>query len=378
VVRLEDNYRCTTEIIAVANRLVSRNRGRHEKTLVAHKTGPAVLFKPYPDEQTEAEGVVREIGYQIQQLQTSPGDIAILFRTNEQPRLFESELRRLRVPYVLVGGQSFFDRREVRDLLAYLKVLAHPDDEVSLLRIINVPARGIGDASVERLIARAVKAGQSLWDIVPDAVAAREISAKTAASIHKFRELLESYRRRLATPGVHLGEVVQQLVAQIDYDSEIQKQYKEVAMQLARSGVVDEFLTAVREYEKRALRPSLAEFLEETALAGKEDAFGDDPEQERSGVRLMTLHSAKGLEFPRVYLVGLEEGLLPHQRSVDADADSAIEEERRLAYVGITRARDVLTVSWAQTRIKWGKRRETICSRFVTEMQPENDGAAGA
>jgi DNA helicase-2/ATP-dependent DNA helicase PcrA len=371
VVRLQDNYRCTTEIIDVANRIVRCNRGRHEKSLIAHKTGAPVLFKPYPDEQTEAEGVVREVAYLINQMQVSPSDVAILFRTNEQPRLFESELRRLRVPYVLVGGQSFFDRREVRDLMAYLKVLAQPDDEVSLLRIINVPARGIGEASVEKLITRAVKAGQSLWDAVPDAVAAKEITAKTAAAIQQFRGLLADFRERLDRPG-HLSEVFQQLVEAIDYDSEIQKQYKEVSMQLARSGVVDECVAAVREYERRALRPSLAEFLEETALAGKEETFGEDPEQQKPGVRLMTLHSAKGLEFPRVYLVGLEEGLLPHQRSVDADADSAIEEERRLAYVGITRAKDALTISWAQTRMKWGKRRETIPSRFLHEMQPED------
>jgi DNA helicase-2/ATP-dependent DNA helicase PcrA len=376
VVRLQDNYRCTREIITVANELVRYNRGRHEKTLVAHKSGTPVLFKPYPDEQGEAEGVVREVAYLINQLKTPPDHLAILFRTNEQPRLFESELRRLRVPYVLVGGQSFFDRREVRDLMAYLKVLAHPDDEVSLLRIINVPVRGIGEASVEKLIARAVRAGKTLFDIVPEAVAAKEITAKTASAIHKFREMLEGFRQRFAAPGTYLSETFQQLIGEIDYESEIQKQYKEVHMQLARSGVMEECIAAVREYERRSVKPSLAGFLEETALAGKEDNFGEDPEQQKSGVRLMTLHSAKGLEFPRVYLVGLEEGLLPHQRSVDADADSAIEEERRLAYVGVTRARDHLTVSWAQTRSKWGKRRETIPSRFLAEMQPDEPDSA--
>jgi DNA helicase-2/ATP-dependent DNA helicase PcrA len=371
VIRLQDNYRCTQEIIAVANELVRCNRSRHEKSLVAHKTGAPVLFKPYPDEQGEAEGIVREVSYLVGQMRVRPDDIAILFRTNEQPRIFESELRRLRVPYVLIGGQSFFDRREVRDLLAYLKVLAVPSDEVSLLRIINVPARGIGDASAEKLIARAVKGGQSLWDAVDDAVAAKELSAKTAAAIHTFRDLLERYRQQMAAPSVRISQVFEQLVDEIDYASEIQKQYKDAAMQLARSGVVDEFHAAIREYEQRALRPSLAGFLEETALAGRDEAFGEDPEQQRSGVRLMTLHSAKGLEFPRVYLVGLEEGLLPHQRSVELDADSAIEEERRLAYVGVTRAREALTVSWAQTRMKWGKRRPTVRSRFVGEMQPD-------
>jgi DNA helicase-2/ATP-dependent DNA helicase PcrA len=371
VVRLQDNYRCTTQIIAIANRLVRRNTGRHEKTLIAHKSGTPVLFKPYPDEQAEAEGVVREINYLITQMNLAPADFAILFRTNEQPRLFETELRRLRVPYVLVGGQSFFDRKEVRDLFAYLKVLAQPDDEVSLLRIINTPTRGIGDAAVEKVLTRAVKSGVKFWDALPAAAAAKEITAKTATAMQQFHELLIDYRQRLDQRNVRLSDVAEHLLDAIDYDSEIQRQYKETHMQLARSGVIDECLTAIREYEQRALRPSLLEFLEQTTLAGNETDFGEKPELEKPAVKLMTLHSAKGLEFPRVYLIGLEEGLLPHQRSVDADDPASIEEERRLAYVGVTRARDYLTISWAATRTKWGKRRETIPSRFLHEMQDD-------
>ncbi|MDZ4686810.1 MAG: UvrD-helicase domain-containing protein [Planctomycetaceae bacterium] len=371
VVRLQDNYRCTTEIIATANQLVRRNRGRHEKTLIAHKSGTPVLFKPYPDETAEAEGVVREINYLISQMNVAPSDVAILFRTNEQPRMFESELRRLRVPYTLVGGQSFFDRKEVRDLFAYLKVLAQPDDEVSLLRIINTPSRGIGDASVEKVLTRAVKSGQRFWDTVPAAADAKEISAKTVNALQAFHEQLRDFRSRVDQPGRRLSDVAEQLLDAIDYDSEIQRQYKEAHQQLARSGVIDECLTAIREYEQRALRPTLSEFLEQSALAGGEPDFGEKPEHEQPAVKLMTLHSAKGLEFPRVYLVGLEEGLLPHQRSVDADDTASIEEERRLAYVGVTRAKDFLTVSWAATRMKWGKRRETVPSRFLNEMQDE-------
>jgi DNA helicase-2/ATP-dependent DNA helicase PcrA len=272
---------------------------------------------------------------------------------------------------VLVGGQSFFDRKEVRDLFAYLKVLVQPDDEVSLLRIINTPTRGIGDASVEKVLARAVKTGLRFWDAVPPAAAAKEINAKTATAMQQFHDLLADYRQRLEQPGVRLSDVAEQLLDAIDYNSEIQRQYKESHMQLARSGVIDECVTAIREYEQRALRPSLLEFLEQTTLAGNETDFGEKPELEKPAVKLMTLHSAKGLEFPRVYLVGLEEGLLPHQRSVDADDTASIEEERRLAYVGVTRARDYLTISWAMGRMKWGKRRETIPSRFLVEMQDE-------
>jgi DNA helicase-2/ATP-dependent DNA helicase PcrA len=369
VVRLQDNYRCTTQIIQVANQLVHHNRSRHEKTLIAHKTGAEVSVKSHPDEQVEAEAVVREINYLIKELNVPPQYVAILFRTNEQPRLFESELRRVRVPYLLVGGQSFFDRREVRDMMAYLKLLACPTDEVSLLRIINVPTRGIGDASVEKLLGRAVKSGRKLFDVVAEAAAEKEITAKTAAAIGAFRKLLDEYRERFQTRGVSMATTFESLIDVIDYESEIEKQYKDAGQQLARTAVIEECVTAIKQYEVRASKPSLMGFLEESSLAGNDREFGESDEFEQPAVKLMTLHSAKGLEFPRVYLVGWEEGILPHQRSIDEEASAtAVEEERRLAYVGITRARDFLTISHALTRMKWGKRRESVPSRFLREM----------
>lgn len=368
VVRLQDNYRCTTQIIQVANQLVHHNRGRHDKVLIAHKSGVEVAVKPFPDEQLEAESVVREINYVVKELKVPPQHVAILFRTNEQPRLFESELRRVHLPYLLVGGQSFFDRKEVRDLMSYLKAIAQPADEVSLLRIINTPTRGIGDASVEKLLSRAVKSGRRIWDVVAESAAEKEITAKTAAAIETFRQLLEEYRERFSAQGASLAATFEALIDVIDYESEIARQYKEVHQQLARSGVIEECVTALRQYEQRAARPNLMEFLEETALNGNDREFGENDEFEQPAIKLMTLHSAKGLEFPRVYLVGWEEGLLPHQRSIDDDSSTAVEEERRLAYVGITRARDHLTISHALTRMKWGKRRESYPSRFLREM----------
>jgi DNA helicase-2/ATP-dependent DNA helicase PcrA len=372
VIRLEDNYRCTQNILALANCLVRHNRSRHDKTLIAHKHAENdVHLREYPDEQTEAEAVVREINYLIQQLEVPPRNLAILFRTNEQPRLFEAELRRLKVPYTLVGGQSFFDRKEVRDVMAYLRTLAFPSDEMSLLRIINVPARGIGDAALDKLLARAVKSGQSLWDAVPDSAAAKEMTVKTASALQQFQQLVDQFRHRSRQPGIGLAELLEEWLETIDYDSEIAKQYKEPAQQEARRAVLAECVQALREYQQRASQPMLAEFLNDTALDGRDDDFGEKDELESNTVRLMTLHSAKGLEFPRVYLVGWEEGILPHERSIDADNLTAIEEERRLAYVGITRARDVLTISRCQTRTKWGRRRETFPSRFWLEMQAE-------
>ena len=372
IVRLQDNYRCTTEILRLANQLVKHNLGRHDKTLIAHKEGPTPIVKPYSDEQTEAEGVVREINYLVKELKVAPQDIAILFRTNEQPRLFETELRRVRVPYQLIGGQSFFDRTEVRDIMAYLKVLSNPADEVSLLRIINTPVRGIGEASIEKLLSRAVKSGRKIWDVIPEALAEKAITPKTAKAIETFREMMKEFQRQFETPGISLAASLQKLIHDIDYEGEIQKQYKDAAQQLARSAVLDECIQSLKEYEQRADRPDLSDFLDQSSLNGNDRNFGDDDSFEQSAVKLMTLHSAKGLEFPRVYLVGLEEGLLPHKRSITDELEnnpSAIEEERRLAYVGITRAKDVLTISFAQTRMKWGKRYKTKPSRFLTEMQ---------
>lgn len=375
IVRLEDNYRCTRNIIDLANRLVKHNRSRHEKTLVAHKSGENdVAIREFPDEQTEAEAVVREINFLIQQKAVAPRDIAILFRTNEQPRLFEGELRRLQVPYTLVGGQSFFDRKEVRDVLAYLRAIAFPSDEMSLLRIINVPARAIGEASVDKLLTRAVKQGQSFWEAIPDSVAAKEVSPKTAAALTQFHQLLALFRERSRQPGADLAALLEEWLETIDYDVEICRQYKEPAQQEARRQVLAECRQAVLEYQQRASRPTLAEFLNQTALEGRDDDFGEKDELQANAVCLMTLHSAKGLEFPRVYLVGWEEGILPHQRSVDADL-KAIEEERRLAYVGITRARDYLTISRSETRMKWGKRRESFPSRFLLELRSEEEAA---
>ena len=371
IVRLQDNYRCTTEIIRLANQLVSHNRSRHEKTLIAHKEGPTPAIKPYADEQTEAEGVVREINYLIKELKVPPQDIAILFRTNEQPRIFETELRRVRVPYLLVGGQSFFDRKEVRDVMAYLKVLSNPHDEVSLLRIINTPQRGIGDTSLEKLLTRAVKSGKKIWDVIPDALAEKEISQKTSKAIEGFRQMMDDFRSRFHKPGTSLADHLQSLLHDIDYEGEIEKQYKAADQQLARSAVLDECIQSLREYEQRSPLPDLSDFLEQTSLNGNDRQFGEDDSFDQPAVKLMTLHSAKGLEFPRVYLVGLEEGLLPHKRSVTEEMETgstAIEEERRLAYVGITRARDFLTISYAQSRMKWGKRYLTKPSRFLAEM----------
>ena len=377
VIRLEDNYRCTDRILDLANRLVQHNKDRHDKKLRAHKpsTEPVRLLE-FPDEQAEAAHVAKEIQYLTTELHVAPRDIAILFRTNEQPRAFETELRKARVPYVILGSQSFFDRREVRDLLAYLKVLQHPEDEISLLRIINTPPRGIGDTSVQKLIARAVQEGSRVWTMLqrPDVVA--ELPKNAAAGVHSLQHILDRYRRRFVEQPRQLAETLRDLTREIDYESEIARQYKEEQHEL-RLNMLEQLFDTLQNYEQTAEDPSLAGFLESTTLEGRDEESDNEDQLSGNGVRLMTLHSAKGLEFPRVYLVGMEEGLLPHKRSVDAPQESAIAEERRLAYVGITRAKDVLVLTRAANRTKWGRKIPTIPSRFLFEMRgivPTPDG----
>ena len=367
VVRLEENYRCTERIIDIANRLVKHNKGRHDKQLRANKKSDApIKVREYEDEVSEAENLVAEIKFLTEKKGVPAQDICILVRTNEQPRPFEAELRRCNVRYVLMGTQSFFDRREIRDVLAYLKAIENPRDENALLRVINVPARGIGDTTIEKLLKRAVRDGCSLHESLPAALAEKEVSAKAAAAINGFYEMLAKYRQRLLTSPKQLPEVCEQLLEEINYDSEIQKQYENEDIQMARGEIIEQLIDQLRSYVSRAETPSLSEFLEETSLDGRQD---NDKEKklEQEAIKLMTLHSAKGLEFPRVYMVGLEEGILPHKRSLEEEG-KAIDEERRLAYVGITRARDHLTLSRCATRRKWGKKKLCNPSRFLREM----------
>jgi DNA helicase-2/ATP-dependent DNA helicase PcrA len=286
--------------------------------------------------------------------------------------VFEAELRRAGLRYVLLGSQSFFDRREVRDLLAYLKVIASPGDENSLLRIINTPARGIGDKTVERILNRAVRDGRSFRDSVANCRGEGLISDKAANAVDGFFELLDSFGGRMQQQPHRLEDHVGELIEAIGYEVELERQYKDPQQRLARAAVMEDFLESIREYRARTHEPSLHGFLTDCALDGRQEEPDKEAEAEQDAVKLMTLHSAKGLEFPWVYLVGLEEGLLPHRRSVDATARE-IEEERRLTYVGVTRAQDRLAVTRAANRRKWGKLRPSPPSRFLFEMRGEGN-----
>lgn len=371
IIRLEDNYRCTEPILDIANRLVARNRDRHKKVLRANKPSKSdVRFLKFEDEQLEAEKVVGEIAFYHKMKFVPLKDFAILFRTNEQPRLFEAELRRQSIPYVLMGSQSFFDRKEVKDLVGYLKVLARPNDEQALLRIVNTPARGIGVTTAEKLVTHSVRENCTFWDAVPALRDAKEITGKAAEAVQQFESQLTDWRNRVEADPQNMAETVQTIIQEMNYSEEIDKHYKDEQQRAIRKGMVEEFINSLAEYVSRARKPSLQGYLSEIALDMREAEPDKEAMAAADAVKLMTLHSAKGLEFPRVYLVGMEEGLLPHKRSVEG-TESEIAEERRLAYVGITRAQDYLTLTRAESRRKWGKPRKSNPSRFLFEMREE-------
>jgi DNA helicase-2/ATP-dependent DNA helicase PcrA len=370
VVRLETNYRSTKQILRAANRVIANNPNRHEKELVSEfGDGEPVRFLETEDESDEATRIVREVLHQHHDKGLLLGDVAILLRTGVQARAFEVELRARALPYVLVGGPSFFDRKEVRDVLAYLRILSNPDDEVSFLRVVNCPPRGIGKTSIDRALAFASAEGITVMDAFRRG---DEIEGLTTAA----REAVAGFQRLLLTlggddPERELVPFVQRLIDATGYRAEVERQYPDPVEARSRWAAVEEVLNSAENHVRRSKQPSLQRFLEELTLSA-EDSRDDDATKDRNALTLMTLHAAKGLEFPRVYLVGLEEGLLPHAR---AAAEGTIEEERRLMYVGITRAQRALTLSLARTRARYGNRAATSPSRFLFELRCEEPPA---
>ena len=371
VVRLETNYRSSREILEWANRVIAFNKTRHEKVLQATFSGEKPRILQFDDEVKESKGVIEDIKKRISDGKRQPRDFAVLFRTNDQPRLFEEAFRKAKIPYILLGGQSFFDRKEIRDLLAYLRVIANPRDEVSLLRIINTPARGIGTTTIRRLLETAVGRKSSVWDMLPYAAESDKFNQSTRQALGRFRTLIEGFRREVREQS--LVRFVRGMIGAVDYQNEIARNYPKQAEQEMRWNSVQELVNAVGNYVSDAKPPSLIGFLQDTTLDGFDAGQDKEEELRRNAVALMTLHAAKGLEFPEVYLVGMEEGILPHKRSIADPGEAAVDEERRLCYVGVTRAQRRLTLSLALHRQRWGKARPTIASRFLYEITGQAD-----
>lgn len=371
VVRLETNYRSTRQILEWANRVIAFNRERHPKQLRAMSEGAPPLFLQFKDCEEEASRIVGHIQKRIRDAKRQPRDFAVLFRTNEQSRAFEVEFRKENLPYTIVGSQSFFDRKEVKDVMAYLKAAVHPKDDISLLRIINTPPRGIGSTTIQKLTSTAVASKKSAWEVISDTKNLSAVDARAAEKIGAFRSFLENERRRL----LH-GFSVDSLTAFIEksgYRREVERLYPDQEERDAKWGGVEDVINAAGAFLKQNPKGTLREFLDETSLG--EPVFDSEKEKQlgKNSVMLLTYHAAKGLEFPEVFMVGMEEGILPHQRSIADMSEASIAEERRLCYVGMTRAQKRLVLSMPLGRMKWGKVRPCLPSRFVFEATGQSE-----
>jgi DNA helicase-2/ATP-dependent DNA helicase PcrA len=382
VIRLEENYRSTMQIVGWANKLIAFNTHRHGKKLISPLRGDQPVIIQCKDGETEAKTVITKIKERMTVANRHPRDFAILFRTNDQPRSLEMELRNAKIPYVLIGGQSFFDRKEVRDILAYLKVINQPKDDVSLLRILNTPPRGIGPTTIKSLTENALAKKTPIWETFSSLQPSDTLIADFASkkdTVHSFRLLIEEQRKILCRD--FSVQNLKNFISAIDYEKEINRQYSEQNERATRWDSVGEVMNAAAEYigeaAQQAEKPTLWDFLDNTSLAGPDFGQGGGSDHPRlkgqNAVTLMTLHAAKGLEFSEVFIVGMEEGTLPHHRSVKEDDETAIDEERRLCYVGITRAERRLTLTLALNRMKWGKVRPTVPSRFLYEITGQTD-----
>lgn len=363
VVTLDRNYRSTSTILDAANSVISRNNLRHEKTLKAEAgQGRVIDLVTAEDEIDEAGCVSARIREMAARFNLQWSDFAVLYRSNIQSRPFEMAFRNARIPYVVIGGMEFFDRKEVKDIGAYLRVVANPRDDVSLRRILNVPRRGIGDTTLDRLNQTSRAVSRPLLDVLRSPGFAPPDTAR--AGIQDFLHLLDSSRATLKQKG--LSQAVLHLIHQSGYLDELEKTSPSPAAFEARKEIALDVANVADSFERNTENPTLWGFLESLSLGDDFKREAKSKRFESDTTRLMTLHSAKGLEFPIVFLVGLEEGLLPHSRAMTLDTDVA--EERRLFYVGMTRARKHLIITTASLRSIRGRPKQSVESRFLEEI----------
>ncbi|HEY5672750.1 MAG TPA: UvrD-helicase domain-containing protein [Malonomonas sp.] len=371
LIKLEQNYRSTGNILAAANAVIQHNRKRKEKALwTSDGSGPPIDYLLCDDDQHEASQVIERIHIERGRRELQYSDFAILYRTNSQSRSFEEQLRYEDIPYVLIGGQQFFDRKEVKDVIAYLKVLLNPADEVNLLRVLNYPKRNIGAGSADKLIRYSAEQEMALWAVLKESELVTDLTARTHEAIVGFVELLERYRKKFRQP-LQMSETLRELLQELKLAEEIYRQESDPKKAHRRVENQEEVLNAMAAYLEREPEPSLAGFIDKVSLFDDDGPKQNDKEKKlaQNAVTLMSLHSSKGLEFPVVFLVGMEEGYLPHKKSIFETFD--IDEERRLCYVGITRAKQQLVLLGAGRRRKYGKLEQRDPSRFLVEIPPE-------
>ncbi len=363
MVKLEENYRSRENILQVANHLIEYNSQRIDKSLKPTRGfGDEIYCYRAEDEREEAYFVVNK----IQQLfrenpELDAGSFAILYRTNAQSRAFEDELIKTNILYNIVGGLKFYERKEIKDALAYLRLIANPADTVSLVRIINTPRRGIGKTTIDSLVSASQELGVPLWEIISDQTSVNTIAGRAAKKVNHFAQMIKDCQAQITTTSAL--EILLQTMEKSGYIEDLQKQDTDEAENRLEN--INELYNAVAQFQEDNEDSSLEGFLSSASLASDLDSL----QEGEKAVSLMTLHSAKGLEFPIVFLVGLEQGLLPHNRSFRDPLD--LEEERRLCYVGITRAQEQLFITYARERVFWGNRDSSPPSQFLNELPEE-------
>ena len=362
VIRLEQNYRSTQNILNAANGVIANNKGRKEKKLwTENQKGELVHFKQYDTEYDEADGVVSRINF-LAMRGVQYKDMAILYRTNAQSRIFEEKLKQKNIPYAIVRGISFYDRKEIKDLMSYLKVVDSGMDDLSVKRIINVPKRGIGQTTINRLQEFAILNQMSFLDAVFNADEIPEV-ARALAKLHKFADMIEEFREYASEH--EISELLEHILDVTQYRAELEAEGTDES--ISRLEDIEELFNDIAYYEEEEENSNLRDFLAEKDMYTL-NAGIDNLEDENNKVLLMTLHNAKGLEFNNVFLGGMEEGVFPGFGAMMSGDESEIEEERRLCYVGITRAKERLFLSAAKRRMLRGQTQYNRRSRFIDEI----------
>lgn len=363
IIKLEENYRCTAPILDTANALIRHNLGRRDKTLRAHKGGgEAVRLISMPGDAEEAEFIITDIENVRRQEGRPWEDFAILFRANTQSRIIEQTLREHKIPYRMVGAQSFFDRKEVKDLISYLATIENPQADEYLLRILNTPPRGISELTSHLAIDWSREHGNSVWAALQDEEFLAALSTRARNSVQAFNELIAKYIDLFQDKETDFGDILEQLIEETGFSEYVTRLCKTEAEIQKRLVSIGDVKASLRNFWQPG--KTLRDYLAQVTL-DKED--NDDDVENKPGVCLITMHAAKGLEFPVVYLVGLEEGILPHKRSLE---DGNCDEERRLLYVGITRAQEKLMLTYCATRLRYGDRMPCQRSSFLSEIPP--------
>jgi len=363
IIKMEQNYRSPTTILDAANALIQRNEFRKPKLLWGEK-GPGELITLYEaaDEKDEAEFVIQEI-LEKQKAGRTLNEIAVFYRVHAQSRVFEDALRRAKIPHKIVGGIRFYDRKEIKDLLAYLRAVAIPADTVSLKRILNVPSRGIGKKALEHLEDFARRHNLSFAEALHRAGQIPELGAKASRSVSEFTAMMDQFRK--LSSRASLRELLEEMIGKTEYVKLLEEERTIEAE--ARLENIEEFFSVIDDFEENQKEGDLRGFIDSISLVTDIDTWDSGS----NCLTLMTLHCAKGLEFPIVFMVGLEAGLFPNRNALDQDAEEELEEERRLCYVGITRTQEKLYLTYASSRRIYGHHAQNLPSRFLTEIPSE-------